>query len=110
MASTPNIEELDDVIFGVSTRHQWNQLISQIEATNLANRGRGKPRKNNKNILLEKNNEVYCLSQEIDQKGKPQVIAFAFNACFFQPGVYFISFMSMNQDDYGTTPTYPACI
>jgi len=68
MASIPNFEELDDVLFGVSTRHQWNQLINQIEATNKANKSGSRNRKrNNKIVLQERNSDLLSAGQE--QKG-----------------------------------------
>lgn len=68
MASTPNLEELDDVLFGVSTRHQWNQLITQIEATNLANKnGSRKSNKKTKGVLQEQNSDV-SLEGQSDQE------------------------------------------
>lgn len=75
MASAPNFEELDDVIFGVSTRHQWHQLINQIEATNHANkRGSKKTKNKNKNILQEQNREMFPITgQEQDMKGGAKV-------------------------------------
>ena len=74
MASIPNFEELDDVLFGVSTRHQWNQLITQIEATNHANKnGSKKAQKKVKNVLQEQNREVFPAGQEQDQKGGAKV-------------------------------------
>lgn len=78
MASIPNFEELDDVLFGVSTRHQWNQLITQIEATNKANKNGSRNRKRNNNnntksILQERNSDVLSAGQEQDQKGGTKV-------------------------------------
>ena len=74
MASTPNFEELDDVLFGVSTRHQWNQLISHIEATNLANKnGKRKPSKKSKQLFLEQDSNVLLSEQDQDQKGLTKV-------------------------------------
>ena len=74
MASIPNFEELDDVLFGVSTRHQWHQLINQIEATNNANKnGSRKLKKKSKNVLQEQNTEVLLAGQEQDQKGGAKV-------------------------------------
>lgn len=71
MASTPNFEELDDVLFGVSTRHQWNQLISHIEATNLANKnGKRKPSKKSKQLFLEQDSNVLLSEQDQDQDQK----------------------------------------
>ena len=75
MASIPNFEELDDVLFGVSTRHQWNQLINQIEATNKANKSgsRNRKRHNNANkiVLQERNSDMLSAGQE--QKGGAMV-------------------------------------
>ena len=80
MASTPNFEELDDVMFGVSTRHQWNQLISQIEATNYANKnGSRNSKKKSKNVLQEQNGSVFFAVQEQDQKGGTKVCNSYFN-------------------------------
>ena len=76
MASTPNFEELDDVLFGVSTRHQWNQLITQIEATNKANKNRSRnPKKNNNNksVLQERNDNVNIAWPEQEQKDGAKV-------------------------------------
>lgn len=78
MASTPNFEELDDVLFGVSTRNQWNQLITQIEATNNANKNGSRNRKKNNNnnmksVLQERNSDVLLAGQEQDQKGGAKV-------------------------------------
>ena len=75
MASTPNLEELDDVLFGVSTRHQWNQLITQIEATNLANKnGSRKSNKITKGVLQEQNSDVSLEGQsDQEQKGGAKV-------------------------------------
>ena len=76
MASIPNFEELDDVLFGVSTRHQWHQLINQIEATNKANKKRSRNSKKNgnkKSVLQERNGEVLPAGQEQDQKGGAKV-------------------------------------
>ena len=66
MASIPNFEELDDVLFGVSTRHQWNQLINQIEATNKANKSgsRNRKRNNTKIVLQERNSDMLSVGQE----------------------------------------------
>jgi len=68
MASIPNFEELDDVLFGVSTRHQWNQLINQIEATNKANKSGSRNRKRNNNankiVLQERNSDLLSAGQE----------------------------------------------
>lgn len=70
MASTPNVEELDDVLFGVSTRQQWNQLISHIEATNHANKsGRRKHDKKGNVLLQEEDSNVVVVEQDQDQKG-----------------------------------------
>lgn len=75
MASIPNFEELDDVLFGVSTRHQWNQLINQIEATNKANKSGSRNRKRNNNankiVLQERNSDMLSAGQE--QKGGAKV-------------------------------------
>ena len=73
MASIPNFEELDDVLFGVSTRHQWNQLINQIEATNKANKSgsRNRKRNNTKIVLQERNSDMLSVGQE--QKGGAKV-------------------------------------
>ena len=73
MASIPNFEELDDVLFGVSTRNQWNQLINQIEATNKANKSgsRNRKRNNPKIVLQERNSDVLSAGQE--QKGGAKV-------------------------------------
>lgn len=75
MASIPNFEELDDVLFGVSTRHQWNQLINQIEATNKANKSGSRNRKRNndanKIVLQERNSDLLSAGQE--QKGGAKV-------------------------------------
>lgn len=75
MASIPNFEELDDVLFGVSTRHQWNQLINQIEATNKANKSGSRNRKGNndanKIVLQERNSDL--LSAGHEQKGGAKV-------------------------------------
>ena len=75
MASMPNFEELDDVVFGVSTRHQWHQLINQIEATNHANKkGNKKTKKKNKNVLQEQNRDMFsALGHEQDLKGGAKV-------------------------------------
>ena len=81
MASTPNFEELDDVLFGVSTRHQWNQLITQIEATctNKANKNKSRNRRKNNNnnntksVLQELNSDVLSSGQEQDQMGGTKV-------------------------------------
>ena len=67
MASIANFEELDDVLFGVSTRHQWNQLINQIEATNKANKSGSRNRKrhnNSKIVLQERNSDMLSVGQE----------------------------------------------
>lgn len=74
MASIANFEELDDVLFGVSTRHQWNQLINQIEATNKANKSGSRNWKRNSNtkiVLQERNSDVLSVGQE--QKGGAKV-------------------------------------
>ena len=74
MASTPNVEELDDVLFGVSTRQQWNQLINHIEATNHANKsGRRKHDKKGNVLLQEQNSNVVVVEQDQDQKGWTKV-------------------------------------
>ena len=73
MASAPNFEELDDVYFGVSTRHQWHQLINQIEATNHANK-KGSKMTKNKKILHQQNGEMFPITgQEQDMKGGAKV-------------------------------------
>ena len=77
MASTPNFEELDDVLFGVSTRHQWNQLITQIEATNKANKGHSRnSRKSHskKSVLQERNGSVNPTWPDQEQKDGSKVL------------------------------------
>ena len=77
MASTPNFEELDDVLFGVSTRHQWNQLITQIEATNKANKGHSRnSRKSHskKCVLQERNGSVNPTWPDQEQKDGSKVL------------------------------------
>ena len=79
MASTPNFEELDDVLFGVSTRHQWNQLITQIEATNKANKGHSRnSRKSHskKCVLQERNGSVNPTWPDQEQKDGSKVLCF----------------------------------
>ncbi|XP_031549497.1 uncharacterized protein LOC116287026 [Actinia tenebrosa] len=62
MSSMLNLGELDDVMFGVSTRNQWQHLITQIEATtdnNKKNRLSQKPSHNkyDKNPQINKENQ-----------------------------------------------------
>ena len=69
VSSTNCFDELDDILFGVSTRHQWHQLISQIEATNSVNKRGGSQSNKSKKKAWNKAD----MADQLVSNGKTQV-------------------------------------
>ena len=72
-STNPRMAELDDVLFGVSTRHQWHALITQIQASTATQNGRNGKKKEKKNRDVIKRNDNDETKEQNKKGGKGQV-------------------------------------